>query len=109
VRAKREITIPAARLGLGSQLAQGLLLEASIVAKLVRLRLLTLDATVVVLPATPASPQDLQGAPTTTRETAPRTMYGRDLSDATRSIDAAEHLLERARINAASLPPRERR
>lgn len=83
--------------------SEGLLIEASILARLLGIRLLKLDATVVLTPADvgarPAPPSDppaLDGRP-------PPRLYpaGRGLAEAVRHINEGEELLAEARDNGA--------
>ena len=81
------------------RLSQGVLVEGSILAHLLGLRLLRLEATVVLMPADvntstgprPAARQSSHSPPR--RSTRPR----RGLADATRDIDEGARLLARAR------------
>ncbi|HEU0192781.1 MAG TPA: hypothetical protein VFQ71_01200 [Gaiellales bacterium] len=75
------------------------MIEASIIARLLRWRLLTLDASVVVLPAmaSPAAPAGPKPVALRANGTARR----RRLSEAITSIDQAEHELTRARLTSA--------
>jgi pyridoxal biosynthesis lyase PdxS len=77
--------------------ADGVVVEASIIARVLRIPLLTLDATVVVFPAdaTPArsaAPHDAQA-----RTPARSGPLGRRLVEAARSIDEGAAMLAEAR------------
>lgn len=94
-------------------LAGGMLVEASIVARLLRIRLLTLDASVLVVPATaepPAPPATRPREQAAPRAPGPRsTPTGssrRRLAVAIRRIDECDALLARARDNRALLDGR---
>jgi hypothetical protein len=80
------------------RLAEGIAVEASIMARLLRWRVLTLDASVMVVPANPrAADAGL------TRRRGPATR-GR-LSEAVKNIDQAEQELARARqTNHVAVP-----
>jgi hypothetical protein len=94
----------------GGSLAGGTLVEASVVARLLRIKLLTLDASILLLPAVAESsafgvassgePRDIERA-----STQPRRAGGsrRRLSDAMRSIDEGAAVLAQARQNRSSL------
>jgi hypothetical protein len=73
-----------------------MVIEASIVARLLRLRLLTVDASILLLPAGAARSDDARR--TARPAAAVRGGAGRRLSDAIRTIDEAEHGLARARV-----------
>jgi hypothetical protein len=80
------------------RLSEGVAVEASIMARLLRWRVLTLDASVMVLsvnlPAADARITRTRGTPTRGR-----------LSDAMKNIGQAEHELARARqVNHVALP-----
>jgi hypothetical protein len=78
--------------------------EASLVARLLRWRLLTLDASVVLLPAN-AAPKDA-GVMTLRRNAWRRRAATRGrLSDAMKNIDQAEQELARARNTSQSAAP----
>jgi hypothetical protein len=82
----------------------GLLVEASIVARLLGIRLLRLDATVAVVPAdVPARPSSARASPAAPpRPAVPPTQsgaMGRGLADAVRSINEGAELLAEARRN----------
>jgi len=82
------------------RLSEGVAVEASIMARLLRWRVLTLDASVMLLPADPltAGARITRGRGTTTR--------GR-LSEAVNHIDQAEQELARARqTNHVAVPQR---
>lgn len=88
---------PSARTIRTHRLSEGVVAEASIMARLLRWRILTLDASVVVLPAH-APPADA-GVTTLRRDAWRRgaaTRRGR-LSEAMKNIDQAEQELARAR------------
>jgi hypothetical protein len=72
------------------RLSEGVTVEASIMARLLRWRVLTLDASVMVLPADPPA------ADTGTPRSRGAAARGR-LSDAVKNIDRAEQELARAR------------
>jgi hypothetical protein len=85
------------------RLSEGVLVEAFVVARLLGLRLLKLDATVVLMPAdvgaqraAPRDPPALDGLP-------PARLYpaGRGLAEAIRHLDEGEELLAQARDNGA--------
>jgi hypothetical protein len=89
------------------RLSEGVLVEASILARLLGLRLLKLDATVVLMPADvaaqSAAPRDapaLEGFP-------PTRLYpaGRGLAEAIRHLNEGEELLAEARQNGAGPRP----
>jgi hypothetical protein len=84
----------------GSSLAGGMLVEASILARLFGMRLLTLDASVVLLPAALSSARPI-AANGTTRASA----SVRGLGDAVRRIDESAELLAQARRNRSRLRP----
>lgn len=80
------------------RLSEGVVVEASIMARLLRWRVLTLDASVMVLPANPPA---AEAGITRRRGPAPR---GR-LREAVKNIDQAEHELGRARhANHVAVP-----
>jgi len=85
------------------RLSEGTLVEASVVARLLGMRLLKLDATVVLMPAdvaaqsaAPHDPPALDGLP-------PARLYpaGRGLAEAIRHLNDGEELLAEARDNGA--------
>ena len=81
------------------RLSEGVVVEASIMARLLRWRVLTLDASVIVLPANPPAAD----AAITTRRRGAATR-GR-LSEAVKTIGQAEHELARARqVNHVAVP-----
>jgi hypothetical protein len=98
--------------------SDGVVAEASIVARLLRLRLLTLNATVVVSPAVvtepsrhrqapPATPPARDGrAPLYVAPAAATAPIGRRLAQAARSVDESAATLAEARREAAA--PRRR-
>jgi hypothetical protein len=83
----------------------GLLIEASIVARLLGIRLLTLDATIALAPADvtarPSSPRASPVAPPRPAGVPPTQSgaMGRGLADAVRSINEGAELLAEARRN----------
>jgi hypothetical protein len=77
------------------RLSDGIVAEASIMARLLRWRILTLDASVVVLPADAPPPRD--GVMTERRQWRRRPATGGRLTDAIKTIDQAERELARAR------------
>jgi hypothetical protein len=94
--------------------SDGLVVEAWILARLLRIRLLTLDATVVIVPADVtarwSAPADVQGR-TSARSarsagTSPPARSGasgrRGLADAVRTIDEGAAILAEARRRTAS-------
>jgi len=92
--------------------SDGVVAEASIVARLLRLQLLTLDATVVVSPAIVSSPTPrpagrppvrapLNGSARTPLP-APAAPVGRRLTEAARTLDASAATLAAARRAAAA-------
>jgi hypothetical protein len=86
------------------RLSEGVVAEASIMARLLRWRVLTLDASVVLLPAN-APPTDA-GIMTLRRDTWRRTAATRGrLSEAMKNIDQAEQELARARHTNPSPAP----
>ena len=85
------------------RLSEGILVEASVLARLLGIRLLKLDATVVLMPAdvaaqsaAPRDPPALDGLP-------PARLYpaGRGLAEAIRHLNEGEELLAQARDNGA--------
>ena len=89
------------------RLSEGILVEASVLARLLGIRLLKLDATVVLMPADvaaqPAAPRDrpaLEALP-------PTRLYpaGRGLAEAIRHLNEGEELLAEARLNGAGPRP----
>jgi hypothetical protein len=74
------------------RLSEGTLVEASVVARVLGIRLLTVDAIVVLSPAAPARATPVAGpAPPASRPA------GRGLARAVRSIEEGAQLLEEAR------------
>ena len=73
----------------------GVLIEASILARLLGIRLLTLDATVVLVPA------DVTGPSPASRDSRVRASTGRGLAEAVRSINEGAELLAEARRNGS--------
>ena len=86
------------------RLSEGAVVEASVTARLLRWKLLTLDASVLLLPAN--APPAETGIVTPPRDAwSRRAATRRRLSDALRNLDQAEHELARARhTNYASVP-----
>lgn len=82
------------------RLSEGVVVEASIIARLLRWRLLTLDASVVLLPASPSPAEP--AAPRQVTLPANGSSHRRRLSEAITNIEQAEHELTRARL--ASVP-----
>lgn len=96
-RASASGTVRATRTLRTHRLSEGVAVEASIMARLLRWRVLTLDASVMVLPANPPA----AGAGMRRRGAARR---GR-LSEAVKHIDQAEQELARARhVNGVAVP-----
>ncbi|HEU4703895.1 MAG TPA: hypothetical protein VFS37_15550 [Conexibacter sp.] len=92
--------------------SHGVVVEASIVARLLRIRLLRLDATVVVLPADVAEPlpQPSPARPPPRRELGGPSTDGRPrLAEAVRAIEESAAILARTRRAggrvSAGLPP----
>jgi hypothetical protein len=89
------------------RVSDGILVEASVLARLLGLRLLTLDVTLVLVPAevsAPAPPSAARGLPagaSAGRYGAPpaRTVPGGGLADAVRSINEGAEQLAEARRN----------
>ena len=84
------------------RLSQGVLVEASILARLLGLRLLTLEATMVLVPAEVTTRSPAQ-RPATSRASGPAPRNGgsaggarRGLADAVRSLDEGAKLLQEA-------------
>jgi hypothetical protein len=77
------------------RLSEGMVIEASIIARLLRLRILTVDASIVLLPAG-ARPAGGEAATPLPDPWNGRTTARGRLSDAIRSIDHAEQGLARA-------------
>jgi hypothetical protein len=75
------------------RLSDGLVVEASIVARLLRLRLLTLDATVMVSPAAVVAPAAAQPVVPARPARAPAEPVGRRLAHAARSVDESAAML----------------
>jgi hypothetical protein len=93
--------------------SDGVVAEASIVARLLRLRLLRLDATVVVSPAVVtarssrpgAAAQPARDGPVRTREApVPARPIGRRLAEAARTLDENAAALAATRREVKSLP-----
>jgi hypothetical protein len=80
-----------------TRLSGGALVEASILARVLGLRLLTLDATVAIVPADVARPSEPPPRPTSSRSPA----VGRGLADAVQSINEGAKLLADARRNGS--------
>jgi hypothetical protein len=90
------------------RLSEGVVAEASIVARLLRWRILTLDASVVLLPAD-VPPLDA-GSTTPRREARRRSAATRGrISDAMKNIEQAEQELARARHAPEAAAPQTRR
>jgi hypothetical protein len=94
----------------GGNLAGGTLVEASVVARLLRIKLLTLDASVLLLPAVAessalpaASSGERRVLEASSARPQPAGTPRRRLADATRSIDEGAAILARARQNRRSL------
>jgi hypothetical protein len=94
----------------GGRLSGGMLIEASVLARLLRLRLLTVDASVLLLPAglsSPAPPiaptQERRNPEEPRRQLTPRGSGGNTLADAIRSIDEGSELLAQTRRNRSLL------
>ncbi len=87
------------------RLSEGIAIEASVLARLLRFRLLTLDASILLLPAgaPPAGGTATASGAASTRRTAP----GRRLSDAIRTIEEAEQGLARVGRTRPDEEPRE--
>ena len=89
----------------GGRLSGGMLIEASILARLLKLQLLTLDASVLLLPAglssstPPIAPSPERRDPTEPKRRRSSTSRGSRLVDATRCIDEATEFLASARQN----------
>ena len=87
----------------GRRVSQGLLLQASILARFLGLRLLKLDAVIVLLPADiPSSEAAGSGWQPRSSAPAPRSLprtnsFGQGLSEAVRDIEESRALLARAR------------
>jgi len=82
----------------GRRLSDGILIQASVLARLAGIKLLRLEATVVLVPA------EVSGSETTPRRTPPPrrvlpadTPAGRSLADAVRRIDEGAQLLANGR------------
>jgi hypothetical protein len=87
------------------RLSEGILVEASVLARLLGIRLLKLDATVMLMPAdvaaqsaAPRDPPALKGLPPTRLNPPPA---GRGLAEAIRHLNEGEELLAEARHNGA--------
>jgi hypothetical protein len=83
------------------RLSQGVLVEASILARLLGLRLLTLEATVVLAPADVTTQSTGQRSvarrPSNASPSRRSRVPGRGLADAARNLDEGAKLLEMAR------------
>lgn len=97
----------------GGRLSGGMLIEASILARLLRLRLLTVDASVLLLPADlsslapPIAPtRERRNPEEPRRQLTPRGSPGNTLADAIRSIDEGSELLAQTRRNRSLLDGR---
>jgi hypothetical protein len=78
--------------------SDGLLIKAFVVARLLGIRLLTIDATVALAPARPTTPPIPPGpGPAPTGMPARSGAVGGDLADAVRNIDEGARLLAEAR------------
>jgi hypothetical protein len=91
----------------GTHLSEGLVVEASILARLLRIKLLTLDATVLIVPVGATSPSispraQQEQAPALPAAVPPAAGRGR-LLDAVRCLDEGAELLARARRNRSLL------
>jgi hypothetical protein len=89
--------------------SDGILIEASILARVLGLRLLTLDATITLVPAEMTTPSSVasgrSGHPTTLRRASPAArsrVAGGSLARAVQTIDEGEHLLGESRRNGAA-------
>jgi hypothetical protein len=97
----------------GRRLSDGVLVEASVIARLLRIRLLTLDATVLLVPAgVTESTTAIDGSrdrarprPSEARPSRSRSAEG--LAEAVRSINEGAELLARARHHHSLLPSRD--
>jgi hypothetical protein len=94
----------------GGRLSTGMLVEASILARLLRLRILTLDARVLLLPAgaSPSAPpiatsRDRRRWEEPRRQPTPRDGPKGTLGDAIRSLDKGAKLLAEVRRNRSLL------
>jgi hypothetical protein len=83
------------------RLADGVLVEASIRARLLGLRLLKIDATVVLVPADITAPTRAAQAPPERRRPQRSGAAGHGLAEAVRSINEGAELLAEARRNGA--------
>ena len=83
------------------RLSQGVLVEASVVARLLGLRVLTLEATALLAPADlragPAAQAEVAGAPRPVAPVARTAAARRGLAEAVRDLDEGARLLEQAR------------
>jgi pyridoxal biosynthesis lyase PdxS len=84
--------------------ADGVVVEASIVARLLSIPLLTLDATVVIVPADATAPRPAARQLAPTRPAARSGALGHRLVEAVRSIDEGAAMLAEARRTGP--PPR---
>ena len=90
------------------RLSEGTLIEASVVARLLGIKLLKLHATVMMMPADvearPAAPPDPAALEPAPASLPPARLYptGRGLVEASRHINVAEELLAEARHNGAN-------
>lgn len=82
------------------RLSEGVALKASVVARLLGIRLLTLDATVLVAPAEIASPPTAPVPFATGRPAGRSPLVGGGLTDAARLIEEGAASLAAARSNA---------
>ena len=88
-------------------MSEGILVEASVLARLLGIRLLKLDATVVLMPADVAAQPAAPHAPPALDALPPTRVYpaGRGLAEAIRHINEGEELLAEARLNGAGPRP----
>ena len=89
------------------RLSEGILVEASVLARLLGIRLLKLHATVVLMPADVAAQPAAPHAPPALDALPPTRVYpaGRGLAEAIRHINEGEELLAEARLNGAGPRP----
>jgi hypothetical protein len=89
------------------RLSEGILVEASVLARLLGIRLLKLDATVVLMPADVAARYAAPHAPPALDALPPTRLYpaGRGLAEAIRHLNEGEELLAEARLNGAGPRP----
>jgi hypothetical protein len=96
----------------GRHLSDGVLVEASIIARLLRIRLLTLNATVLLVPAGVTDPPTVDVSrdrkrPRSADARPPRSRSAEGLADAVRRINEGAELLARARRHHALLLSRD--